>query len=78
MKLNRIAPPYFNDGRLKKYYLIMRLTWFLLLIMTLPISASVWSQSTTMSVKLKNSTLQELFLQIEKSSNTAFSITTTK
>jgi len=72
MKLNRIAPPYFKDGRLKKYYLIMRLTWFLLLIMTLPISASVWSQNTTMSVKLKNSTLQELFLQIEKSSNYRF------
>lgn len=72
MKLNRIAPPFFRDGRLKKYYLVMRLTWFLVLIMTLPMSASVWSQSTVMSVKLKNSTLQDLFLQIEKSSSYRF------
>jgi len=40
------------------------------LIFTLPMSASVWSQ--TMSVKLENATLQELFRQIEKSSNYRF------
>jgi len=70
MKLNRNSLSFFKDGQLKKYYLIMRLTWLLILILTLPISASVWSQ--TMSVKLKNSTLQELFVQIEKSSNYRF------
>ncbi|MFA6702703.1 MAG: TonB-dependent receptor [Dysgonamonadaceae bacterium] len=35
-------------------------------------SASVWSQTTKMNVKFKNSTLQELFLEIEKSSNYRF------
>ncbi|MDO8927840.1 MAG: STN domain-containing protein, partial [Bacteroidota bacterium] len=50
----------------------MKITLFLILFLTLQMSASVWSQTTTMSVKLKNSTLQELFLHIEKSSNYRF------
>ncbi|MDP2889947.1 MAG: TonB-dependent receptor plug domain-containing protein, partial [Bacteroidota bacterium] len=50
----------------------MKLTSFFILVLTLQMSASVYSQTTTMSVKLKNSTLQELFLQIEKSSNYRF------
>jgi TonB-dependent SusC/RagA subfamily outer membrane receptor len=70
MKFNRKVLSNFRCGRLKKYSLIMRLTWFLILILTLPTSASVWSQ--TMSVKLKNSTLQELFTQIEKNSSYRF------
>lgn len=70
MKLNRTALSFLKEGRLSKYFLIMKLTWILTLILTFPLSASVWSQ--TMSVKLKNSTLQELFLQIEKSSNYRF------
>ena len=72
MKLNRTAMSFLKDRRLKKCLFIMKLTWFLALILTLPISASVWSQSTSMSIKLKNSTLQELFVQIEKSSNYRF------
>ena len=70
MKLNRIDLPFFRNGRFKKYFLIMRLTSLLTLFLTLQMSASVWSQ--TMSVKLKNSTLQELFVQIEKNSNYRF------
>ena len=70
MKLNRIDLSLFRNGRLKKYFLIMRLTSLLTLFLTLQMSASVWSQ--TMSVKLKNSTLQELFVQIEKNSNYRF------
>jgi len=72
MKLNRIDLSIYRSGWLKKYFLIMRLTSLLILILTLQLSASVWSQTTTMSVKLKNSTLQELFIQIEKSSNYRF------
>jgi len=72
MKLNRIDLSIHRNGWLKKYFLIMRLTSLLILILTLQLSASVWSQTTTMSVKLKNSTLQELFVQIEKSSNYRF------
>ena len=70
MKLNRIDLSHFRNGRLKKYFLIMRLTSLLTLFLTLQMSASVWSQ--TMSVKLKNSTLQELFVQIKKNSNYRF------
>lgn len=70
MKLNRIGLSLFRNGRFKKYFLIMRLTSLLILVLTLQMSASVWSQ--TMNVKLKNSTLQELFVQIEKSSNYRF------
>ena len=72
MKLNRIDLSLYRNGWLKKYFLIMRLTSLLILILTLQLSASVWSQTTTMSVKLKNSTLQELFIQIEKNSNYRF------
>ena len=70
MKLNRIVLSNFKNGQLNKYFLIMRLTWVLILILSLPTSASVWSQ--TLSVKLKKSTLQELFQQIEKSSQYRF------
>jgi TonB-dependent SusC/RagA subfamily outer membrane receptor len=72
MKLNRNVLSIFKDGQLKKCMRIMKLSSFLILFLTLQMSASVWSQTTTMSVKLKNSTLQELFLQIEKSSNYRF------
>mgnify|MGYP001805957484 FL=1 len=70
MKLNRIDLSFFRNGRLKKYFLIMRLTSLLILVFTLQMSASVWSQN--ISIRLKNSTLQELFTQIEKSSNYRF------
>lgn len=72
MKLNRNVMSIFKDGHLKKCLRIMKLTSFLILFLTLQMSASVWSQTTNMSVKLKNSTLQELFLKIEKSSNYRF------
>jgi TonB-linked SusC/RagA family outer membrane protein len=70
MKFNRIVMSNFLIGRLRKHFFIMRLTLYLVLVLSLPTSASVWSQ--TMSVKLKNSTLQELFQHIEKSSNYRF------
>jgi TonB-linked SusC/RagA family outer membrane protein len=70
MKINGIVLSIPKYGHLKKHFLIMRLTCYLILILSLPTSASVWSQ--TMSVKLKNSTLQELFQQIEKSSHYRF------
>jgi len=54
------------------FFLIMKLTWAFILILNLQMSASVWSQTTTMSIKLKNSTLQELFTKIEKGSEYRF------
>jgi TonB-linked SusC/RagA family outer membrane protein len=72
MKLNRNALSLLRGGRLKKFFLIMKLTWALILFLNLQMSASIWSQTATMSVKLKNSTLQELFTQIEKGSDYRF------
>ncbi|MDD4192841.1 MAG: hypothetical protein PHI28_16005 [Mangrovibacterium sp.] len=50
----------------------MRLTCFLIVVLTLQSTASLWSQTTNMNVNLKNSTLRELFMQIEESSNYRF------
>ena len=72
MKIIRIVLSSFRDGGLKKFFLIMKLTLILILFVSLHMSASVWSQTTTMSLKLKNSTLQELFTQIEKNSDYRF------
>jgi len=72
MKLNRNVLSFYKDGWLKKYFLIMKLTWAFILILNLQMSASVWSQTTRISVTLKNSTLQELFTKIEKSSEYRF------
>lgn len=72
MKLISIEPSIYTNGWLKKYFLTMRLICLLILVFSLQISATVWSQTTTMSVKLQNSTLQELFTQIEKNSNYRF------
>ncbi len=72
MKLNRITLSPIRGGGLKKFFLIMKLTWAFILILNLQMSASVWSQTSTMSLKLRNSTLQELFTKIEKSSEYRF------
>lgn len=50
----------------------MRLICILTLVFTVQLSASVWSQNTAMNISLKNSTLQELFTQIEKNSTYRF------
>ena len=70
MKINGNVMSTLRNGQLKKYFLIMRLTCLLILLLSLTTSASVWSQK--MSVKMSNSTLQELFQQIEKSSHYRF------
>jgi len=72
MKFNRITLSFFKDRGLKKFFLIMKLTWAFILILNLQMSGSVWSQTTTMSVRLKNATLQELLTKIEKGSEYRF------
>ncbi|NOY97503.1 MAG: TonB-dependent receptor plug domain-containing protein, partial [Chlorobi bacterium] len=71
MKLKRISLPFAGYG-IKKYVRIMKLTWFLILALTLQTSASLWSQTTSMSIKLKNTSLLELFMHIEKNSEYRF------
>ena len=71
MNLKRILQPFYRHEA-KKYLRIMKLTWFLILTLTLQTSASLWSQTTKMNVDLKNSTLLELFTEIESNSEYRF------
>lgn len=71
MKLNRKFLSGILEGK-QKVLLIMKLTWFLILALTINSTASVWSQSSKMDVKAVNSTLQELFLKIEDNSDYRF------
>ena len=72
MKINQTHLPDFSGRVMKKWLIIMKLTWFLILVFTLNVSASVWSQTTKMDVKVENSTLRDLFTQIEKNSEYRF------
>ncbi len=72
MKLNPNFPPVKPGVVTKKLFLIMKLTWILTFAFTLSVSASVWSQNVKMDVKAENSTLQELFSQIEAKSQYRF------
>ena len=71
MNLKRILQPVYGHEA-KKYLRIMKLTWFLILALTLQTSASLWSQTTKMDVDLKNSSLLELFTEIENNSEYRF------
>lgn len=72
MNFSRRCLPGKPGKAVKKLFLIMRITGFLIFILTFNVSASVWSQNTKMNVKVENSTLQELFTQIENKSNYRF------
>ncbi|MEP7107329.1 MAG: SusC/RagA family TonB-linked outer membrane protein [Ferruginibacter sp.] len=72
MKLKRIMPSLFMGGQSTKYLLDLRPKLTFLLIFTFQITAFVWSQNITMSIRLKNATLQNLFSQIENKSNYRF------
>ena len=71
MNLKRILQPVYGCEA-QKYLRIMKLTWFLILALTLQTSASLWSQTTKMDIDLKNTTLLELFSQIENNSEYRF------
>ena len=51
---------------------IMRLTFFILLISLLKVSASAYSQQTKLSMELDNVTLEDVFREIEDQSNFVF------
>ena len=72
MKINLTKLPGSYDGQLKRIYLIMKLTWLLILVICLQSTASVWSQTTTISIKKSNTSLQELFNTIEDQSGYRF------
>ncbi|MGV8091569.1 MAG: SusC/RagA family TonB-linked outer membrane protein [Mangrovibacterium sp.] len=72
MKINRIKLPDHYIGQLKKIYLVMKLTWLLILIICLHATASVWSQTNNISLRKNNTSLQELFNTIEDQSGYRF------
>ncbi len=72
MKINLTKLPDRYVRQLKKIYLIMKLTWLLILAICLQTTASVWSQTTNMSVKMNQTSLQELFTTIENNSGYRF------
>jgi len=56
----------------KKFILIMKLTFFLLLMATLQISATVYSQNTKFSLDLKNVSIEEVLNEIKNQSEFEF------
>lgn len=72
MKLKRNGLSFCMGRSLKKYLIIMKLTVFLVLILTLKTTASVWSQTTNLSLDLKQSSLLNLFSEIEDNSDYRF------
>lgn len=50
----------------------MKRTGFLILVLTLQSTASVWSQTSKMNIKVVNTTLQNLFIKIEDNSDYRF------
>lgn len=61
----RLTTQIFDCG-FKKYILIMKLTALLCLISLLPISASVYSQNSAISLKIEDKNIQEILEQIEQ------------
>ena len=55
-------------GRFKKLYLIMRLSFIMLLVSSLSVIGSSYSQSTKFSFQLSNTTVKAVFQEIERSS----------
>lgn len=57
---------------IQKIWFIMRLTVFLLLVLILPVSASVYSQQAKINLKLDNASLEEVFRAIREQSDFDF------
>jgi len=72
MKKNLIGLIFPGRGKLKKLFLIMKLTTVLLLVLTLHLSATVYSQTTKFSMDFKGKTVREVFNIIENQSRFRF------
>ncbi len=58
--------------RLKKFFLIMRLTVMLLFIAVFAMASNTYSQSTKLNLKLSNATVVDIFHEIERTSEFGF------
>jgi TonB-linked SusC/RagA family outer membrane protein len=70
--MKKRANGIFYPGKKVKFFLIMVKTCILLLLFSVQIQASVYSQQTKLSIKLENVSIQKLFVEIEKMSEFAF------
>jgi TonB-linked SusC/RagA family outer membrane protein len=70
-KLRILITQVFGYGY-KKYLLIMKITTLLCFLSLLPISATVYSQNTSLSLKVTNKTVKEVLEQIEQESKFHF------
>lgn len=62
----------YPEGGIIKLWRIMRLTFLLIVVGLLEVSASVYSQQTKLSINLNNVTLEDAFRKIEDNSNFVF------
>lgn len=61
-----------RKGVLKKMMLMTKLTTFLVLVLSLNVAASVYSQNTKLNLDLKQTSIKEVLLQIESQSDFRF------
>jgi TonB-linked SusC/RagA family outer membrane protein len=72
MKKNKLIKVFIGKKNLRKIGLIMRLSTFLFLISIFQVSATVYSQATRLSISQRNTTIKEVFNEIEKQSEFKF------
>lgn len=72
MKKNVIGLIFPGRGKLKKLFLIMKLTTIFIIALTMQLSATVYSQSTKFSLDFKDKTVREVFNMIENQSRFRF------
>jgi TonB-linked SusC/RagA family outer membrane protein len=72
MKKKSHIIPFERTQRIKQLLFIMRLSFFLLFLSLLNVSAAIFSQEAKLTLKLQNVTLKKVFDEIEKSSNIKF------
>lgn len=72
MKKNVIGLIFPGRGKLKKLFLIMKLTTIFIIALTMHLSATVYSQSTKFSLDFKDKTVREVFNMIENQSRFRF------
>lgn len=70
MKKNRCKPA--PGSGWQKLFLMMRLTFFFLLLGLMQVSATAWSQQTNLSLKMGNAKVEDVLKAIEEQSNYYF------
>jgi len=68
MKKNVSLPGHHRWPGLRKMFVIMKLTTLFIVIALFQVSAKTYSQSTRLSLKFENATLESVFSKIEASS----------